>query len=127
MKKSIVNKFGILAIILTLSFSNINAQTSGGTGSTFPSSRFLVTPNPSTAFAMVIALGEGNNISRIAIFNRLGQKVGDKNYSETNLRVAMVDVSTLSPDLYTISISSTTTTESQALAVNFPLCPPYCP
>jgi hypothetical protein len=126
MKKGMLCKFAILALVLILSFSNINAQTSGGTTTTYPSGKFIVTPNPSSSFAMVIAVGDGYSISRIAIYNKLGAMVSNNNYGD-NVRVAMVDVSTLSADIYTISISSSTTTESQVLGVNFPLCPPYCP
>jgi hypothetical protein len=128
MKKGMLCRFGILALVLTLSFSSINAQTSGGTGTTTPSGRFIVTPNPSSSFAMVIAVGDGNNISRVAIFNGLGQLVRDNNYGDNNnTRVAMVDVSDLSAGVYTINISNSVTTESQVLGVNFPICPPYCP
>ena len=127
MKKGLLFKFGILAVVLVLSFSSINAQTSGTTGTTASGQRYLVTPNPSASFAMVIALGEGNNISRVAIFNGLGQLVRDNNYSDNNTRVAMMDVSTLSAGIYTISISGSLVTETQVIGVSFPICPPYCP
>ena len=135
MKKGMIYKFGILAVVLFLSFSVTYAQTSDGTnpnnglgnGNAYgTTSRFMVTPNPSASFAMVIALGEGNSVSRVAIYNGIGQLVRDNNFGD-NQRVALVDVSTLSAGIYTINISNTTITESQVLGVNFPICPPYCP
>jgi hypothetical protein len=125
MKKGMICRLIALTLILGFAFTNIQAQSSSGTGATV-GQRYLVTPNPSGNFAMVISLGDGVNIAKIAINNNLGQLVSSNNYGD-NTRVAMLDVSSLSAGVYTISISSSVSTETQILGVNFPICPPYCP
>ena len=88
---------------------------------------YLVTPNPSSSFAMVISNGNnGRNIKQIAITDNTGNLVSNNNFGD-NVRVATVDVSLLPSGIYTISISNGVTVEAHVLSVNYPICPPYCP
>ena len=114
--------FALLAVILLLSFisfSKIQAQTGVA---------FAVAPVPQISTAIVVSLGNGNanTIADVAVSDMNGNVLIHQSYG-AGVAAATVDYSTLSPNIYVITVSSNTVAQSQILGVNFPVCPPYCP
>ena len=101
--------------------SGIKAQSNGS-----PAGQYVVASSPALSFAIVIAAGNGTDISSVQISDQMGNVITNTNYNG-DVRVAAVDVSQLEPAIYIITISNGLTAESQILSVNYPICPPYCP
>ena len=121
--KKVIFRFSVLIIVLLgISFSNTYAQDSG-TGS---AQSFVVAPIPVLSFAVVYSISSSTNseIRQVTISDMDGCVLINESFDSN---VAIIDYSTLSPNLYVITVSGDTQAQAQILAVNFPICPPYCP
>jgi hypothetical protein len=123
MKKFFLHQFTVLSalILCVLLSNNTFAQDNGTTGTQV----FAVDAIPVLSFAVVYSL-DNTDIKEVTVSDMDGCVMINESYN-SNVGIAVIDYSSLRPDLYVITISSNNVSQAQILPVNFPICPPYCP